>query len=144
MDRGRLGRLSLLLVLALLLLAPAAAPADSFERRVDAADDAALLLAVERGTVEVIRSDGGARELAILADVRGFGAADVEFSLVQRGSDWVLRVREPEWVRWLAQGPRVHIRATVPEDLPVRFANPVGRTPRAGELALSRGARPGP
>jgi hypothetical protein len=103
---------SALLLLALLLVAPAAARADGLEQSIALAPGERLRIELARGDVDVFTHERG--EVRIEARARGLGASGVEFFVVREPGCVVLRSRSERWIDWLASGPSVSVRAWVP------------------------------
>lgn len=123
-------------LLALLLGAAGPAAADGFTRNLPAEPGGRLLVVLARGTLELApheSPDGGA--LRVEVESRGFGAGNVDFELVRRGRDWILVGREADWLRWVAVGPRVTVRAWVPRDFGVELTSPHDSVVSSGALA---------
>ena len=105
---------------ALALFLSAEASAEQFESETAAPDDGAFVIELDDGDVEVVPTSGTDR-IRVQAVARGFGASDVAFDLQRDASDVTLRRRQAEWLRYVADGPRVRVRAWVPDSVPVRI-----------------------
>ena len=118
--RWRFPKLSALPVLALaglLLWQPAAAKADEFIRTLRAGSSETLEIALEQGDVELIEVVG--TELRIEASARGVGADGIGFEFANDGNVWRLASQTELWVDWLRVGPRISVRAWIPNGVRV-------------------------
>ena len=103
---------------ALAALAPAVgASADDLRESFRAARDGRLVIALEFGSVDVVRHDGDRVQLEAVS--RGVGASGVHFDARSDGGDVYLASDAEPWVRWLQSRPRVRVRARVPRDVQV-------------------------
>lgn len=128
---------SLALWLALAGTLPPAASAESaFDRTLALARGERLRIQLDRGDVLVrARPAGPPRDVRAEASAAGFGADGVEFAL-ERGPDGVTAaVRVDDWVDWLRGGPRIALRLTVPDDVPLEIVNESGSVDVAGTRA---------
>ncbi len=95
-----------------------------------------MRIALDFGHVEVVPAQ--ASEVRIEAEARGVGASGVHFDVRSEGADVVLTGRAEPWVAWLQSGPRVHVRAFVPETWVVDLAGAGAGAPVGSFLVVDR------
>jgi hypothetical protein len=125
---------------ALLLWQPAAAKADEFIRTLSVRSGETLEIALERGDVELIEVVG--TQLRIEASARGVGADGIGFEFGDDGNGWRLASKTEVWVDWLRVGPRISVRAWIPNGVRVAVETK-GRIATSGSgVTLSYPVRP--
>lgn len=102
------------LAIALLWLTASPALAGDLARSFAAGSGGRLVIALDFGSVDVVRHDGD--EVRIEATSRGVGASGVRFAAHSDGSDVFLAGDAEPWVHFMHSQPGVRVRAQVPED----------------------------
>jgi hypothetical protein len=123
-------------ILAVLLLGTPRAHADELAQSFPASEPGRVRIALDFGHVEVVPAQAG--EVRIEAESRGVGASGVHFDARSEGADVVLTGRAEPWVAWLQSGPRVHVRAFVPETWVVDLAGAGAGAPVGSFLVVDR------
>jgi hypothetical protein len=110
-------------VFALLAAGPATpARAGDLARSFEAGSGGRLIIALDFGSVDVVRHDGDRVRLEAVA--RGVGASGVHFDARADGPDVYLRGETEPWVRWLRSAPGVRVRVHVPRGYRVELSRP--------------------
>jgi hypothetical protein len=125
--------LAALATLALVSLGSGAAGAEDLDRSFAASSSGRLVIALEFGSVDVVRHDGDRIHLEAVS--RGVGASGVRFAARSDGDDVYLESDAEPWVRWLQTAPRVRVRARVPRGVQVRVDAPSRVEVSGAELA---------
>jgi len=120
MRRAVLARVGAGVLLAAALAMPAWA--GDLARSFEASSGGRLVIALDFGSVDVVRHDGGPVRLEAIA--RGVGASGVHFGARADGPDVYLRGEAEPWVRWLRSAPGVRVRAHVPRGYRVELVRP--------------------
>ncbi len=126
---------TILLLWAVILLLPAASPAEDLDERISVGSGAKLRIELDHGSVKVVSHD--AREVRIEARARGLGASAFRFRLRRANKVLVLTGEAEAWLELLQAGPRIQVRAWVPPDCEVEVQR-VGSGARLIQAQRSR------